>query len=73
MIYVILVLLAILLFGACATIGRRNHPGLKKLSLWVYAHRGLHGEGVPENSLKAFRRAAAEGYGAELDVHLLAD
>lgn len=31
---------------------------------------GLHGPGVPENSLAAFRRAAEAGYGAELDVHL---
>ena len=40
-----------------------------------YAHRGLHdlSRGVPENSLAAFRRAAGRGYGAELDVHLLAD
>jgi glycerophosphoryl diester phosphodiesterase len=72
-IYILLTLAVFLLLAVCATIGRRNHPGLKKLSFWAYAHRGLHGEGVPENSLKAFRRAAAEGYGAELDVHLLAD
>jgi len=40
-----------------------------------YAHRGLHNidEGVPENSLAAFRRAIMRGFGAELDVHLLAD
>jgi len=71
-IYIIL-FLAVLLLAVCATIGRAGHPGLKRLSLWAYAHRGLHGDGVPENSLKAFRKAAAEGYGAELDVHLLAD
>ncbi len=40
-----------------------------------YAHRGLHdaAAGVPENSLPAFRRAAAAGFGAELDVHLTRD
>lgn len=38
-----------------------------------YAHRGLHGESVPENSLTAFRRAARQGYGIELDVHLTRD
>ena len=40
-----------------------------------YAHRGLHDleQGVPENSLAAFRRAVGRGFGAELDVHLLAD
>lgn len=73
MIYVILILVALLVVAVFATIGRTGHPGLKRLSLWTYAHRGLHGDGVPENSLKAFRKAAAEGYGAELDVHLLAD
>ncbi len=38
-----------------------------------YAHRGLYGSGVPENSLSAFRRAAEKGYGIELDVHLTRD
>lgn len=40
---------------------------------WKYAHRGFHGNGVPENSMEAFRRARERGYGVELDVHLLAD
>lgn len=53
--------------------GRSGHPGLEKLRGWKYAHRGLHGNGVPENSMKAFRLAVEHGYGAELDVHLLAD
>jgi len=40
-----------------------------------FAHRGLHnwGEGIPENSMAAFRRAVSHGFGAELDVHLMAD
>ena len=40
-----------------------------------YAHRGLHrrDKSVPENSLAAFRRAAKEGYGIELDVQLSKD
>ena len=53
--------------------GRTGHPGLAELRGWNYAHRGLHGEGVPENSLAAFRAAVEHGYGAELDVHLLKD
>ncbi|MDO5706765.1 MAG: glycerophosphodiester phosphodiesterase family protein [Paracoccus sp. (in: a-proteobacteria)] len=32
------------------------------------AHRGLHGPGVPENSLAAARAAIAAGYGIELDI-----
>ena len=40
-----------------------------------YAHRGLHSRdrSVPENSLPAFRKAAREGYGIELDVRLSKD
>ncbi len=38
-----------------------------------YAHRGLHGEGVAENSLAAFRRAVECGFGIELDVQLSSD
>ncbi len=40
-----------------------------------YAHRGLHSRdrSVPENSLTAFRRAAKDGYGIELDVQLSKD
>ena len=40
-----------------------------------YAHRGLHSRdrSIPENSLSAFRQAAQEGYGIELDVRLSKD
>ena len=38
-----------------------------------FAHRGLHGPGVPENSMAAFRAAVARGYGIELDVQPAAD
>ena len=56
-------------------IPRRNYPGWEKLDGVRYAHRGLHDkdQGRPENSLAAFRLAAEKGFGAELDVHLMAD
>ena len=38
-----------------------------------YAHRGLHGNGIPENSLAAMQRACEEGFGIELDVQLSRD
>lgn len=38
-----------------------------------FAHRGLHGEGVPENSPEAFRLAAEAGYGIEMDARLTRD
>lgn len=43
------------------------------LSGTEYAHRGLHGAGVPENSLAAFRGAMARGMGIECDVQLSSD
>ena len=63
----------ILLLYALSTLCRRGHPGLTALRGWAYAHRGLHGQGVPENSMEAFRLAKEAGYGIELDVHLLKD
>lgn len=53
--------------------GRLGHPDLPRLRGWSYAHRGLHGEGRPENSLAAFHSALEHGYGVELDIHLLKD
>ena len=54
---------------------RVNQPGWDALSQVRYAHRGLHdlSRGRPENSMAAFRAAADAGFGAELDVHLMAD
>ena len=70
-------LLVILLFLAMAYLGavsaRVAHPGLKELQGWSYAHRGLHGNGLPENSMAAFKAALDGGYGIEFDLHLLKD
>lgn len=38
-----------------------------------YAHRGLHNDRVPENSLRAFEAACRAGYAIELDVQLSRD
>ncbi len=37
------------------------------------AHRGLHGAGIPENSLSAFEKAIQHGYPIELDVRTIDD
>lgn len=66
-----ILLLAVLLIFAVR--GRKGHPGMEALRGWAYAHRGLHGHGVPENSMAAFQAALEAGYGIELDVHLLKD
>lgn len=67
----IFILLAVAYFLAIR--GRKGHEGLKNIRGWSYAHRGLHGKGLPENSMGAFRAALENGYGIELDIHLLAD
>lgn len=68
---IIFVLLCVLF--AFLVKGRTGHKGLSDLRGWYYAHRGLHGNGVPENSMAAFRAAKEAGYGIELDIHLLKD
>ncbi len=51
---------------------RRDRAGMEKMNV-SYAHRGLWGGGIPENSIPAFAAAAAAGYGIELDVQLSSD
>lgn len=43
------------------------------LTRWEFAHRGLHGAGVPENSLAAAEGAIARGMGIEFDIQMSAD
>lgn len=76
MIAVIIIVGVLLLLCALyllSVMGRRTHPDLEKLQNWAYAHRGLHDQSRPENSMAAFRAAKKGGYGIELDVHLLSD
>lgn len=75
-ILVILFLIVLLATLYLLMIGCRfGNPTLPRLKRFYYAHRGLHDKdsGIPENSLTAFHRAADNGYGAELDVHLSKD
>lgn len=73
MIIVLVILIVICLLYVLSTICRVGKNRMSGLYGWKYAHRGLHGNGVPENSMEAFRRARERGYGIELDIHLLAD
>jgi glycerophosphoryl diester phosphodiesterase len=50
---------------------RRTVP--EWLTRWEYAHRGLHGQGVPENSLAAASAAIAAGLGVECDIQRSSD
>jgi glycerophosphoryl diester phosphodiesterase len=70
-VFLVMVLLALLwLFCALPQLPTRS---LHDFEGWDYAHRGLWDAEVPENSLAAFRRAAASGFGMELDVQLSSD
>ena len=64
---------ALIVFLVCP--GTRRHKDRRLMQGKAIAHRGLHNvaEGVPENSLGAFRRAADAGLMIENDVHLTAD
>ena len=73
MLIVLVILIVLFLLFALSLMGRRGHQDLPRLRGWAYAHRGLHGNGVPENSMPAFRAALDAGYGIELDVHLMKD
>jgi len=55
--------------------GRASRQKRAPFSGRAFAHRGLYepDQSVPENSLPAFRRAVAAGYGAELDVQRTRD
>ena len=62
------------LLWAVLTRCRRNHKDWAVLRQFRYAHRGLHDKPqIPENSMAAFRKAVEHGFGAELDIHLMAD
>ena len=73
MITLLIILILAAALYALSTMCRKGHQGLEALRGWAYAHRGLHGNGVPENSMAAFRAALDSGYGIELDVHLMKD
>jgi len=66
----LIVLFAIYIFVLARPNGKM--PKKEKL-LTDYAHRGLHGKNIPENSLAAFEKAVNEGIGIELDVQLSSD
>ena len=69
---ILLILILMILHLLCLR-GRKNQPGMETLRGWFYAHRGLHDDQKPENSLAAYKAALDKGYGIEFDVHLLKD
>ena len=73
MLVLILIVLICMLIHVLCLRGRRNHPGMAAFRGKYYAHRGLHDETKPENSMAAFAAALEKGYGIEFDLHLLKD
>lgn len=71
--WILAILLLIALLWIFSLRCQRKTTDFYGLKQYHYAHRGLHGKGIPENSLAAFSLAVERGYGAELDVHLSKD
>ena len=74
---IIIIIAAIVVISAVYVLlvwpGKPN-PAFEQLRGYLFAHRGLHGfTGHSENSLPAFREAAAKGFGAELAVRMTRD
>lgn len=71
--YILIAVILMFLFYLFCLRGRVGYKKLSELQGFDYAHRGLHGNGIAENSMTAFRLAKEKGYGIELDIHLLKD
>ena len=70
---VLTVLILSFAFYIFALKGRTGFADWEPFNKVSFAHRGLHNEKLPENSLGAFKEAKFRGYGVEFDVHLLSD
>ena len=70
---ILIVCLLLILLYLCLLVRPRAKKPLDNRILCDYAHRGLHGGNIPENSLAAFSLACEHGYGIELDVQLSSD
>lgn len=68
---IIIIILLLILFLVLPSM--RSHRDIAKIRGKFIAHRGLHDENIPENSLAAFRAAAEKGYIIENDIHLTKD
>ena len=51
----------------------KKHKDLDLIKEKYIAHRGLHDEKIPENSLESFRAAVKQGFPIEIDLHLTKD
>ncbi len=73
---IIIVIIGVFLLGLSLVIfliKPNKKRDLKRFEGEMFAHRGLHDNFVPENSLAAFSEAKKAGHGVELDVQLTKD
>lgn len=60
--------------GICAILNKKSDERNGNMDFpSLIAHRGLHNEAFPENSMGAFKNAVSHGLAIELDVHLTKD
>lgn len=71
--YILLGIILILVLFFLWAIAPNKKRDVSKFSHKSYAHRGLHDDEVPENSLWAFKLARENGFGVELDVQMTKD
>ncbi len=67
----VFIVIVILLYIVCLYPGRQRD--IYPFDKVKYAHRGLHDDNTPENSIAAFRAAKDVGFGVELDIQFTAD
>lgn len=68
--------IVLIVLGALAVFLIAPSPKHRRADGWkgmLFAHRGLHGKGLTENTLEAFDAACTGGFGIELDVQLSKD
>lgn len=70
---IIFIISLLCLYGYCIFPRLSKKKEFEKFEKYDYAHRGLHNQDYPENSLPAFENAKNHGYGIELDVHVTKD
>lgn len=73
MILIFVILVLVLAYFALILPRIIDKPDCAFLAMFKYAHRGLHGGKIYENTLPAFEAAVQNGYGIELDIQLSAD
>ena len=74
MVAVVIIILIIALLLVLALSGRVEDKRFRAYMGKPVAHRGLYkNPEIPENTIPAFALAVKQGYGIELDVHLLSD